>query len=43
MTSKTATPGKFKNEADWLSFDLAFQNYLSTMLGVNGVLLNYVK
>ena len=40
--SKAADPGKFKDERKWAEWELAFVNYISTIQGVNGVLLSYV-
>lgn len=40
--SKAADPGKFKDERKWPEWEPAFVNYLSTILGVNGIPLCYV-
>lgn len=41
-TSKTATPGKFKDERKWTEWEPAFENYLATIPGVNGIPLKYI-
>jgi hypothetical protein len=40
--SKAANPGKLKRQKDWLVWSCSLSNYLSTILGQNGVPLNYV-
>lgn len=35
--SKAADPGKFKDEKKWPEWEPSFVNYLSTLIGVNGV------
>jgi hypothetical protein len=40
--AKAADPGKFKDERKWHEWELAFQNYLSVIPGVNGIPLAYV-
>ena len=40
--SKAADPGKFKDERKWSTWEPAFENYLSTIPGVNGIPLCYV-
>lgn len=37
-----ASPGKFKDEASWPEWLESFRNYLSVLVGVNGVKLSYV-
>ena len=39
---KEASPGPLKSEAKWHEWSLAFDNYLSSAFGVDGVPLNYV-
>jgi hypothetical protein len=41
--SKAADPGKFKDERKWPEWEPALANYLSTIPGVNGIPLSYVK
>ena len=40
--SKAADPGKFKDEKKWPEWESAFVNYLSTIPGINCILLSYV-
>ena len=40
--SKAADLGKFKDEKKWPEWEPSFVNYLSTLIGVNGVPLLYV-
>ena len=40
--SKVADPGKFKDEKKWPDWEPAFDNFLSTIPSVKGVLLSYV-
>ena len=39
---KAAYPGKFKDERTWPDWEVKFENYLSTIPGVNGVPLSFV-
>ena len=40
--SKAAGPGKFKDDRMWPEGQVEFENYLSTIYGVNRLLLSYV-
>ena len=40
--SEVVDLGKFKYECTWLKWEVKFENYLSTIPGVNGVPLSYV-
>jgi len=40
--SKSADPGKFKDERKWPYLEKAFINYLSVVPGVNGIPLSYI-
>ena len=40
-TSNESDPCKFKDERTWTEWEMKFENYLSTTLGVNGVPLSY--
>jgi hypothetical protein len=40
--SKAADPGKLKRQKDWIAWSRGLKNYLSTILGQDGVPLNYV-
>ncbi len=40
--SKVSEPGKLKNRDKWLAWSRSLSNYLSTILGHDGVPLNYV-
>ena len=40
--SKAAYPGNFKDEYTWPKWEVKFENYLSTIPGVNSVPLSYV-
>jgi len=40
--SKAADPGKLKKQKDWTSWSRGLRNYLSTILGQDGVPLSYV-
>jgi hypothetical protein len=40
--SKAADPGKLKRQKEWTTWSRALKNYLSTILGQNGVPLSYV-
>jgi hypothetical protein len=39
--SKTSDPGKLKRQKDWLVWSCSLTNYLSTILGQDGVPLSY--
>ena len=39
---KAADPGKFKDDSTWTEWEVKFENYLSTIPGVNSVPLSYV-
>jgi hypothetical protein len=39
----TASDGKLKRQKDWLVWSRSLTNYLSTILGQDGVPLSYVK
>jgi hypothetical protein len=40
--SKAADPGKLKRQKDWTTWSRALKNYLSTILGQDGVPLSYI-
>ena len=40
--AKEASPGPLKSEKEWMDWEAKFTNYLSVLIGVNGVPLNYV-
>jgi hypothetical protein len=40
--AKAADPGKLKRQQDWTNWSRGLKNHLSTVLGQNGVPLNYV-
>ena len=40
--SKTSDPGNIKVERTWTKWEIKFENYISTIPGVNGVPLSYV-
>ena len=40
--SKVASPGPFVSELKWLDWEPQFTNYLSTIVGMNGIPLSYV-
>ena len=40
--SKANNPGKLKRHKDWITWSRALKNYLSTILGHNGVPISYV-
>ena len=42
ISAKAATPGLLENERKWKEWETRFDNYLSTMIGVNGIPLSYV-
>ncbi len=41
-SAKSASPGPLVNERKWKEWETRFENYLSTILGANGVPLSYV-
>ena len=42
VKAKSASPGPLISEAKWIDWETKFTNYLSTLLGVNGIPLSYV-
>ena len=40
--AKSSSPGPWKSEDNWIYLENKFENYLSTILGVDGVPLSYV-
>ena len=42
ISAKVASPGLLENERKWKEWETRFQNYLSTLIGVNGIPLSYV-
>jgi hypothetical protein len=40
--AKAADPGKLKRQQDWIHWSRGLENYLSTILGQDGVPLNYI-
>ena len=42
ISAKAASPGLLENERKWKEWETHFDNYLSTLIGVNGIPLSYV-
>jgi len=42
ISAKAASPGLLENERKWKEWETRFDNYLSTLIGVNGIPLSYV-
>ena len=42
ISTKAASPGLLENERKWKDWETRFDNYLSTMIGVNGIPLSYI-
>ena len=41
VKSKAATPGPLVSESTWTKWEPKFENYLSVIMGMNGVPLSY--
>ena len=42
ISAKAASPGLLENERKWKEWETRFDNYLSTLIGVNGIPFSYV-